>query len=75
MFPVICEESKPHERFESREAAEAVAKSITAKPRSGVARAQFVGAWNCWIVEVVPRSNPYSNPAVLRYDGTIAKYN
>jgi len=74
MFPVVSEEENPHKPFATREEAQQVADAITAKPRSGVALVQYTGAWDCWLVEVRPRGNPYANAAVLRIDGTIAKY-
>ena len=74
MFPVINEKDNPARRFTNQAEARQVAQQITNKPRSGIAKAQYTGAWDYWIVEVRPRAKPYSNPGVLRADGTIAKY-
>jgi len=73
MFPVMSEEANPHRAFSKAEAV-AVAAAISQTPRSGVAEAQYTGAWDCWVVEVRPRANRYGNPAVIRVDGVIARY-
>lgn len=70
----VTEEESPAKRFADQAEATAVAKRITDTPRSGIARAQFTGAWDCWLVEVRSRSNPYGNAAVLRANGTLATY-
>ncbi len=74
MFPVVTEEELPHKPFTDRLAAQAVADAITRAPRKGLATVQYCGAWSCWVVEVHPRSNRYGNPAVMRIDGSLAKY-
>ncbi len=74
-YPVVTEEQSPHKAFTDRQEAQRVADAITNAPRKGVARVQFTGAWNCWLVEVHFRSNPYGNAAVLREDGSLARYN
>ena len=72
---VVSEGERPAKRFATRGEAQAAADEITNSPRRGAARIQFVGAWDCWLVEVHPRGNPYCNPGVLREDGTVARYN
>lgn len=75
MFPVMPEETgAPPKAFATRAEAQSIADSISNKPRSGVAHPLFYGYLDAWIVEVRPRTKPYSNPGVLREDGTIAKY-
>lgn len=69
----ISEEASPAARFAERGDAQTEASRITNTPRSGVARVQFVGAWDSWVVEVSPRNKPDSI-AVLREDGSVAKY-
>jgi hypothetical protein len=71
---VQSEEANPARRFPDRATAQAEADRITRTPRRGLARVQYTGAWDCWLVEVNLRSAPYGNPGVLRTDGTVAKY-
>lgn len=71
---VASEEDAPARRFATRTEAQEAADRITNAPRKGKAWVQFVGAWNCWTVNVNLRANPYGNPGVLRTDGTVAKY-
>lgn len=70
----VSEEESPAMRFGTRAEAEAAAKQITDAPNSGVARALYTGAWDCWLVDVHPRDNPYGNAYTLRADGTVANY-
>ncbi len=74
MFKTISEADAPHRAFTDRSEAQTAANAITNAPRQGMANVQFVGAWNCYTVEVRPRAKPYTNPAVLRENGQIAKY-
>lgn len=70
----VSEEESPAKVFATRDKAVAAADVISTTPKSGIARVQFSGAADGWLVEVRPRNEPYCNPYFLREDGTVANY-
>lgn len=75
MYAKYDDDVSPPRSFANRADAQAAADAITNTPRQGIARPQFYGYMDCWIVEAHPRNDPYSNAAVLRENGELAKYN
>ena len=67
----MAQDTEDYAIFTEAAAARKEAEAITNAPRRGIARIQFIGAWDAWIVEVHPRQQPYGNPRCLRTDGTV----